>query len=123
MIIGIGTDIVEIKRIEEVIKRTLSFLDKAFTTAEIEYIKSKNNNSQTIAGMFSAKEAISKALGTGFRGFGLRDIEICHNSLGKPEVILGDKIKKQMLDKEVIVHLSISHSNDNATAFVVIEEV
>ena len=94
MIIGIGTDIVQVNRIEKVIKRTKCFIDKAFTDKEIEYIRKKNNNSQTIAGYFAAKEAMAKALGTGFRGFGLRDIEIINDSLGKPSIRISDKIEK-----------------------------
>ena len=66
MIIGIGTDIIEINRIEKVMMRTSSFIEKSFTSNEIEYFKLKGLKGNVIAGNFAAKEAISKALGTGF---------------------------------------------------------
>ena len=63
MIIGIGTDIIEIDRIKAAIERTPSFLNKAFTEKEIELFKAKGMSVETIAGNFAAKEALSKALG------------------------------------------------------------
>ena len=123
MIIGIGTDIVQVNRIEKVIKRTKCFIDKAFTDKEIEYIRKKNNNSQTIAGYFAAKEAMAKALGTGFRGVGLRDIEIINDSLGKPSIRISDKIEKILQCQNYNIFLSISHTNENAIAFVVLEGI
>ena len=83
MIIGIGIDIIEINRIEKVMNRTSSFIEKSFTNNEIEYFKSKGLKGNVIAGNFAAKEAISKAIGTGFRGFGLKDIEVLRDELRK----------------------------------------
>lgn len=122
MIIGIGTDIVKVKRIEDAIQRTNSFLEKAFTEKEIQYFTEKSNNIETIAGIFSAKEAIAKALGTGFRKFGLRDIEIEHDKYGKPRGILGIKIIQQFNLKSYKVNISISHTDENAIAFAILEE-
>ena len=76
MIIGIGTDIIEIERIEIAVKRTKGFINKLFTENEINIFESRGFKSEVIAGNFAAKEAVSKALGTGFRGFGVKDIEI-----------------------------------------------
>lgn len=123
MIIGIGTDIVEINRIEKVIMRTSSFIEKSFTSNEIEYFKFKGLKGNVIAGNFAAKEAISKALGTGFRGFGLQDIEILRDELGKPVANLSYKIYKLLDIKEFKIHVSISHSNENAIAYAVLEEI
>ena len=123
MIIGIGTDIIEINRIEKVIMRTSSFIEKSFTNNEIEYFKLKGLKGNVIAGNFAAKEAISKALGTGFRGFGLQDIEILRDELGKPVVNLSHKINKLLDIKEFKIHVSISHSNENAIAYAVLEEI
>ena len=123
MIIGIGTDIVEINRIEKVIMRTSSFIEKSFTNNEIEYFKLKGLKGNVIAGNFAAKEAISKALGTGFRGFGLQDIEILRDELGKPVANLSYKIYKLLDIKEFKIHVSISHSNENAIAYAVLEEI
>ncbi|OOM79788.1 holo-[acyl-carrier-protein] synthase [Clostridium puniceum] len=123
MIIGIGTDIIEIKRIEKVINRTSSFIEKSFTYNEIEYFKSKGLKGNVVAGNFAAKEAISKALGTGFRGFGLKDIEVLRDELGKPIVKLSDKIYELLDVKEFNIHISISHSQENAIAYAVMEVI
>ncbi|MGL4570137.1 MAG: holo-ACP synthase [Clostridium sp.] len=121
MIIGIGTDIIEIERVKKAVERNPKFLEKMFTEREIEFLRSRNLKSETIAGSFSAKEAVSKALGTGIRGFAFSDIEVLRDSLGKPEVILSDKITK-LMNISLKVQVSISHNNDSAIAFAVIEE-
>ncbi|OOM81190.1 holo-ACP synthase [Clostridium sp. BL-8] len=123
MIIGIGTDIIEINRIEKAVNRTKNFIIKSFTNSEIEYFNSKGLKSNIIAGNFAAKEAVSKALGTGFRGFGLKDIEILRDSLGKPVVHLSDKLYKLIGIKEFNIHISISHSKENAIAYAVMEVI
>lgn len=123
MIIGIGIDIVEISRIEKIMKRTSSFIEKSFTNNEIEYFKLKGLKGNVIAGNFAAKEAVSKAIGTGFRGFGLKDIEVLRDELGKPVVNLSDKIYKLLGIKGFNMHISISHSKENAIAYAVMEEI
>ena len=123
MIIGIGTDIIEIHRIEKIMMRTSSFIEKSFTSNEIEYFKSKGLQGNVIAGNFAAKEAISKAIGTGFRGFGLKDIEVLRDGLGKPVVNLSYKIYKLLDIKEFNIHVSISHSKENAIAYAVMEVI
>ncbi|MCY6483317.1 holo-ACP synthase [Clostridium aestuarii] len=122
MIIGIGTDIVEIKRIKKAMDRSPNFINKIFNKNEVEYLKSRNMRPEYVAGRFAAKEAVAKAIGTGFTGFEFKDIEIDKTTLGKPIVILKGKAKK--LDKkwgEYKFHLSISHSRDNAIAYAVLE--
>ena len=69
MIIGIGTDIIEINRIRKAVDKTNGFVEKVFTNKEIEMFKEKNMRYEVIAGNFAAKEAISKSFGTGIRGF------------------------------------------------------
>lgn len=122
MIVGIGTDIVEIDRIQKAISHTRSFIDKVYTKREQEYYVSKHYRTETLAGFFAAKEAVSKALGTGFRNFGLKDIEIVPNSLGKPEVYLHQNAKL-LCDELGIKHvlISISHCKEYATAFAIAE--
>lgn len=122
MIIGVGTDIIEIDRIQKVISKTKSFLDKTYTIREQNYYVIHHKHAETLAGFFAAKEAVSKALGTGFRSFGMKDIEIVPNPLGKPEVYLYENA--QLLAKELgitKIHVSISHCKTYATAFVVAE--
>ncbi len=123
MIIGIGADIIEINRIEKAVNRTNNFIIKSFTSNEIEYFNSKGFKSNIIAGNFAAKEAISKALGTGFRGFGLKDIEVLRDSLGKPIVHLSDKICKLINMPQFNIYVSISHSKENAIAYAVMEVI
>lgn len=122
MIVGIGTDIIEIDRVKRAVDRNPKFLEKMFTKREVEFLKSRNLKEETIAGSFAVKEAVSKALGTGIRGFAFNDIEVLRDSLGKPEVILSDKVINYLNIKEVNIHASISHNLDTAVAFVVIEE-
>ena len=122
MIVGIGTDIIEIERIKRAVEKTNHFVDKLFTKREIEYFNVRNNAANVIAGNFAAKEAVSKAIGTGFRSFGLKDIEILRDKLGKPFVILNERVYEIIGTKNVIIHISISHSNENDIAYAVMEE-
>lgn len=122
MIIGIGTDIVEIERIKNAMNRKNGFLKKIFTEQEIEYLKRRNMRPEYVAGRFAAKEAVSKALGTGFRGFEFKDIVIEKTALGKPIVTLKGKAKKiAQKNGNHKIHLSISHTNNNAVAYAILE--
>ncbi|MGG7178240.1 holo-ACP synthase [Clostridium paraputrificum] len=123
MIKGIGTDIVKVERIAQSIRRTENFLPGLFTLKEIDYFKSRKNNVETIAGTFAAKEAVSKALGTGFRGFRLKDIEIIHDELGKPAVNLSDKVITLFNLTKYKIHLTISHTSEDAIAFAILEDI
>ncbi|MCH3965868.1 MAG: holo-ACP synthase [Clostridium sp.] len=122
MIIGIGTDIVKIDRIKSAVFRHPNFINRFFDEQEIEYFNSRNLAPESIAGRFAAKEAVSKALGTGFNGFGFKDISIARNTSGKPIVILRGEAKF-LAEKygNYKIHLSISHEFDNAVAFAVME--
>ncbi|MGL5352168.1 MAG: holo-ACP synthase [Clostridium sp.] len=121
MIIGIGTDIIEIDRIEKAIRTNKSFLDKLFTEKEIELFKSKSMRAEVIAGNFAAKEAISKALGTGVRGFSFKDIEVLRDELGKPVANLNKESENVLGNISYCLNISISHNNSCAVAFAVIE--
>lgn len=122
MILGVGTDIIEILRIEEAISNNRNFLNKLFTEKEIQMFKKRKMKSEVIAGNFSAKEAISKTLGTGIRGFSLKDIEILRDELGKPIVHLSENIER-IIGRDYKINLSISHNNTSAIAFAVLEEI
>lgn len=115
---GIGTDIVEVERIEKSINRTDKFLEKVFTQREVDYCNSKPNRYERYAGRFCAKEAVSKALGTGVRNFSLTDLEILNDELGKPIIYFNEKLEK--LEKDYEIHLSISHCKNYATATAII---
>ena len=121
MIVGIGNDIIEIERVEKAISKE-GFIAKVFTQREIENIVKRGNRAETYAGIFSAKEAISKAIGTGVREFSLTDLEILNDDLGKPYVIVSDKLKKiiQRKKENYQIEIAISHSKKYATAMAII---
>ena len=121
MIVGIGNDIIEIERVEKAISKE-GFIAKVYTQREIENIVKRGNRTETYAGIFSAKEAISKAIGTGVREFALTDLEILNDDLGKPYVIVSDKLNKiiQRKKENYQIEIAISHSKKYATAMAII---
>ena len=121
MIIGIGNDIIEIERIEKAISKE-GFKAKVFTQREIENIVKRGNRAETYAGVFSAKEAISKAIGTGVREFSLIDLEILNDDLGKPYVVVSEKLDKIIKSKkeDYQIEISISHSKKYVIAIAII---
>ena len=121
MIVGIGNDIIEIERVEKAISKE-GFIAKVYTQREIENIIKRGNRTETYAGIFSAKEAISKAIGTGVREFALTDLEILNDDLGKPYVIVSDKLNKiiQRKKENYQIEIAISHSKKYATAIAII---
>lgn len=121
MILGIGTDIIEIDRIESAIKNTSKFLEKLFTEKELEQFNLEKPRVESIAGNFAVKEAVSKALGTGMREIGFKDIEVFRDSLGKPFVNVSDKVDKMIRVENYNFHVSISHNKTSAVAFVILE--
>ena len=121
MILGIGTDIIEIDRISRAIDNTPMFLEKIFTKREIEQLTRSKLRVESVAGNFAVKEAVSKALGTGVRGFNFKDIEVLRDELGKPVVEVSDKIKELIKVNNYLFNVSISHNRTCAIAFVVLE--
>lgn len=121
MILGVGTDLADVERMQKSCAKE-RFLTRVFTEAEREYAKTKGERSEVYAGMFAAKEAVSKALGTGFSGFGPTEIEVLHNSAGQPEIRLsggaGERFRHIGGKK---LHLSISHDGGFAVAFAIAE--
>ena len=97
-IIGIGTDIIEIDRIKDAINNVKTFKGRVFTKNEIEHVEKRKNPYPSYAGRFAAKEAVSKAIGTGFRGFNLVDIEVYNDELGKPYLRFYNDLKELIKD-------------------------
>ena len=116
-IIGIGTDIIEIERIKDAINNVKTFKGRVFTKNEIEHVEKRKNPYPSYAGRFAAKEAVSKAVGTGFRGFNLVDIEIYNDELGKPYLKFYNDLEKIM--EGVKFQISISHSKEYAVSTVI----
>lgn len=121
MIVGIGVDIVEIDRFKTLIERWGErLLNRIFTQREIDYCLSKGNPYQHFAGRFAAKEAISKAISTGWGGiFRWKDVEILNNENGKPVVIVYNQLREQF--NFCLFHVSISHSLNYAVSFAIVE--
>ncbi|NLX77112.1 MAG: holo-ACP synthase [Clostridiaceae bacterium] len=119
-----GVDMIEIKRIKDSIeKHGKGFIEKIFTPEEINYCESRREQKyQSYAARFSAKEAVSKALGTGFSmGVTLKGIEVRVSETGKPYIVLYNETK-EFFDKMggVSVDISLTHTSDYATAFAVL---
>lgn len=122
MILGIGVDLIEISRIENVFNSDRR-KHRIFTITEIKDSKSKGFSS--LAARFAAKEAFAKALGTGIRGISFKEIEVLKNNLGKPyfnEEKLIPHLEKVFNKKGFNLHLSLSHDEGRAYAMVIIEE-
>ena len=125
-IFGIGTDIVNIKRMEHSLKKHgFSFKNRIFSKKEISYCEKKKNSSSFYAKRFAAKEAFTKALGTGIRkGVNLKNIEITNNVYGKPLILLKGNLsrylKKKIKSNKYDIHLSLSDDKPWAQATVII---
>jgi len=121
-IVGIGTDITECARIEKMIQRHgTHFLEHVFTEGEILYSSSKKRAAEHFAGRWAAKEAVLKALGTGWiGGISWKDVEVVNEIGGRPRIVLAggaQKVAKQLGISEV--HISISHCSSHAVAYAV----
>ena len=125
-IFGIGTDIVNIKRMEKSLKlHGDKFKNSIFSKDEITYCEKKKNSGAFYAKRFAAKEALSKALGTGIRkDIKFRNIEVSNDSYGKPSIRLkgavNDYLKKKLKRKKYNIHLSLSDDKPWAQATVII---
>ncbi len=117
-IVGVGIDIVEIERILKAAQK-VSFLNKCYTEAERRLIEKKIS---CAAANFAGKEAVAKALGTGFRNFSPSDVEILRNSSGAPYVNLYGAARARadslMIKK---IHISLSDSEHDAVAIAIAE--
>lgn len=121
MIIGIGTDVIEISRIRESIEKFGErFLSKIFTESEIAYCSSKADPPLHYAGRFAAKEALVKALSHAYKGsFTFPEIEVLNESDGVPKIFLRGRLEG-VLPKGAIIHVSLSHSVTVASGMAVI---
>lgn len=124
MIIGSGIDLVEINRMEKIIKKWgNNFIFRIFTAAEKKYCeKRKGGKYQSYAGKFAGKEALLKALGLGLREVSWKEIEISNDELGQPIINTSGKLKDIASKKGVCKYfISISHSKEHAIAQVILE--
>ncbi len=120
---GIGSDIIRVERIRRLLDRYPGFIQRVFTPGEIAYCEPKADPAQSYAARFSAKEAIMKALGTGWdRGVNFRDIEVVKGATGSPGIRLQGTAGEICQELGIgAIHLSLSHEREYALAFVVLE--
>lgn len=124
MIFGIGTDIVEVSRIAASITAFGdSFAERVLAESELEGYQNSQIKARFLAKRFAAKEAFSKALGTGLRAPAtFQNIAISHDDLGKPILVLAPDLLAFMQEKNIQhTHISISDEKNLATAFVILE--
>ena len=119
---GIGVDIVSIDRIAKSLEKP-NFLTKVYGQREIALFAAENRiKTNSLAANFAAKEAFSKALGTGVRGFELTEVEILRDDLGRPYFVLSGKAKEIAERENLSFMVSLSHEKDKAIAFVTAEK-
>ena len=121
-ILGIGTDITECLRIAQMIERHGElFIDRVYTPEETRYCRNRKQATQHFAGRWAAKEAVLKALGTGWRrGITWHDVEVRNEPGGRPVIVLGGGAREVARQLGIArIHISISHSRAHAIAFAV----
>lgn len=125
MIVGLGMDIAEIDRVEQVLtRRGPAILERLYTPREVAYCENHKNKFERYAARFAAKEAAMKALGTGWtRGVRWRDIEVVNAPSGKPTLGL-EGVSRQIADALHVrnISLTITHSGNLAVAQVIFED-
>jgi holo-[acyl-carrier protein] synthase len=125
MVLGLGTDLIETRRVEESIRRFGErFLERIFSLEEIAYCKRKKNAAESFAARFAAKEAGAKALGTGIsRGVTWKEFEVKREASGKPSLHLSGRAAELAGAMGVTkIQLSLTHSREFALAVVVVED-
>ena len=124
-ILGIGVDVIENKRIRSLI-RNKTFINRTFGSKEVKISNKILNKTNYFAKRFAAKEALAKAIGTGFRSkLNFKDIEISNDKIGKPYYVKTKKldqiINKKFKQKKYNLFLSISDENDYSVAFTILQ--
>jgi holo-[acyl-carrier protein] synthase len=120
-ILGIGVDVVDGQRMKDVLeKQGKVFLDKVFSDMEVTYCKTRKKPYIHFGARFAAKEAVAKAMRTGWSGaFHWRDIEVVNDQSGAPHILLSRDVARAL--DQCTVHLSLSHTDNTIVAFVVLE--
>jgi len=124
--VGLGVDIVEIERMARIIKRSPAFTEKVYSAAERAYCDGHAHPEVHYATRFAAKEAVLKALGTGFsEGIGWLDVEVRRTSKGRPYVVLTGRareVAREMGVREIPISLSFTHTDAVACAMAITDE-
>jgi holo-[acyl-carrier protein] synthase len=124
MIVGLGVDMIEVKRMAAKIGKESGFRELVFSPGEIEYCEKKTHKHEHYAARFAAKEAFLKALGTGWtQGTSFNEIEIAHDEQGKPHlVLLGQTARSVGKIGPIKIWVSLSHLKNIASAIIIIEQ-
>ncbi len=117
-LMGNGIDITSVQRMEELCTGT-GFEQRYFTEGERAYAAQYRYPYEHLAGFFCAKEAFSKALGTGIRDFALKDVEVSHDEMGRPFFLFHHELAKRVTQQRLSFSLSISHCTEYAVANVI----
>lgn len=118
-----GIDVIEIERVAKAVSKSERFRQRVFTKAELQYCRSRGRQADaSLAGIFSAKEAFLKALGTGMRFGAWTEVEITHDEFGAPNISVSGNFGQIMKEKGLTnISVSISHCRNYAMAQVIIE--
>jgi holo-[acyl-carrier protein] synthase len=118
--VGLGVDIVEVARMEKILKRTPRFAEKMFSSEECEYARKKAKPAAHLALFFAAREAVVKALGCGFAGIGRNDISISHDRAGRPVPVLSGRAAEIAAEQGIVeIQLSLSYTHQVGVASAV----
>ena len=119
---SVGIDLVEVERIRQIVERRGDrFMQKVFTDQEWAYCQKKKNSYLSLSARFAAKEAVFKALGTGWsNGVKWRDVEVVNDSWGKPEIVLYGRAKELVGERAIVV--SLTHTEHYAAAVAAITD-
>ncbi len=115
----VGIDSVEIKRIENLVCKNERFIERVFSRDEQTEFKNRNNKPEHIAAAYAAKEAFSKAIGTGVSGFNLSEVSLLHEKNGKPFLDFSGKAKDIVRENKLSFDVSVTHTETVATAIVI----
>ena len=120
MIVGIGVDAVDIDRFRTVLQRTPSMRDRVFTHEELAYAQQSSDAVPSLAVRFAAREAVMKAMGVGLGAFGFHDVFVRRDESGRPTLVVGGAAAELARERGIASwHVSLSHSDGTAIAFVV----
>jgi len=120
LILGVGTDLVENRRLEAWLTQP-RLLEKYFSPEELRDVHESGHPAASLAARFAAKEAFGKALGTGLHGLRLKDVAIYRHPGGQPALALSGTALEAVQARGGRVHVSLSHERDYSLAFVVLE--
>ena len=119
---GIGVDMLEIARMERTMRRRPSFLRRVFTEEERAYCDACARPAEHYAARFAAREAVVKALGTGFGSLAPADVEITHDASGAPAYLINEKTRSALQARGAqSAFLSVTHDGDYAMATAILE--